>query len=408
MALLTTYARLQLDSDDHSRVAAFESLCWHHILNRGFGDWADACWNGSIKPQLWTGKTSSTQGFKSFDSTLNDLVFEFVHAYGAAVWPVDDAKRSHLVGVDARNQGIELRASHQHLSIGQGARQRFKVTQGLDLTARDALVESKIGQRVRAYLMNLLLYKQPIPHTQSADAGKLLQIIVKPPTTRKRAHSKRASTATGVSLTDDLDVSSKRTKHEQKPFQGKPSQSLHKIAARERSTGLVRLRFTFSGTKRLRSITSCLSKPATDSTKGSFALNTASDFASTSSGAQNNQINTATDVYQCWLRNCGESFQTAQEVLLHVNQKHLMGCGELITVPSVLDAVATPQHLPTASGHMLHVERSDIESLEVREAQEQDSALSASVLLRSLHDAEKAGFTFDDEYVATIKRYAHA
>ena len=77
-------------------------------------------------------------------------------------------------------------------------------------------------------------------------------------------------------------------------------------------------------------------------------------------------------------------------------------------VPSVLDAVTTRQHIPTGSGSILHVEPSDIESLEVREAQEQDSAIGANVLLRSLQDAEKAGFTFDDEYVAIIKRYAHA
>ena len=43
-----------------------------------------------------------------------------------------------------------------------------------------------------------------------------------------------------------------------------------------------------------------------------------------------------------------------------------------------------------------------------REAQEQDSAIGANVLLRSLQDAEKSGFTFDDEYIALVHRYTHA
>ncbi|GAB7328792.1 hypothetical protein MBLNU13_g00683t1 [Cladosporium sp. NU13] len=410
MVLLTAYARLQLDPSDQSRVVAFESLCWHHILNHGSRDWADACWNGSIKLQLWTGKTCSTQGFKSFDSTLNHLVSEFVNAYAAVIWPVDAAKRSHLARVDDKNQGMELKALRGQLSVGQGIRQRFKATQDLDLTAKDALVESKIGQRVRAYMMNLLLYKQLIPHTQSADAGKLLQIILKPPTTSKRAHSKPASALTADSPIDDLYVSSKRSKEEQKPSQEDPAHSRHKNAVRERSNGLLRLRFTFSRTKKLQSIISCPSKPAAGFTKSSDALNRARDFPSTCSGAQNYQSNTITDAYQCWLRNCGEFFQTTKEVLLHVKQKHLMGCGELIMVPSLLDPVtdSTLQHPATVSCPTVRVRSTENETPECNEAPEQDSAVGVSILLQSLQEAEKAGFTFDDEYVALINRYAHA
>lgn len=174
MALLTAYAKLQLDPNDHSRMATFEALCWHHILNHASRDWATACWEGRIKLQLWTSKTSSTQGFKSFDSTLNHLVFEFVQAYAAAIWPADDSKRSHLARADTRHQGMELKALQWQLSVSNGTKQRFKATQDVELTAEDVMAESKIGQRVRTYLMDLLLFKQPMPRAQSADARTLL------------------------------------------------------------------------------------------------------------------------------------------------------------------------------------------------------------------------------------------
>ena len=133
MALLTAYAKLQLDPNDHARMAAFEALCWHHILNHASRDWADACWNGFVKLQLWTSKTSSTQGFKSFDGTLNRLIFEFVHAYATTIWPADDTKRSHLAVIDKKYHGMELKASQWQLSIGDGIKQRFKATLYLDL-----------------------------------------------------------------------------------------------------------------------------------------------------------------------------------------------------------------------------------------------------------------------------------
>ena len=84
MALLLAYAVLQLDPEDRSRMAAFETFCWQHILNHASRDWTIACQNGSIKLQLLTSKTSDTQGFKSFDSTLNTIAFEFVRAYAPA------------------------------------------------------------------------------------------------------------------------------------------------------------------------------------------------------------------------------------------------------------------------------------------------------------------------------------
>lgn len=408
MALLTAYAKLQLDPNDHARMAAFEALCWHHILNHGSRDWADACWNGFIKLQLWTGKTSSTQGFKSFDGTLNRLVSEFVHAYATTIWPADDTKRSHLAIADKKYHGMELKASQWQLSVGNGIKQRFKATQDLDLNEKDAMVESKIGQRVRAYLMNLLLFKQPSPHIQSADAGKLLQMFLKPQTSRKRAHSKPASAATGSSTIDDLRVSSKRSKEEQQSSQEKPSQFRHKDVIGERSTGLVRLRFTFSGTKRLQSITSRPSKLAADSMKGSDALHKARDLVSMSSGPHKYRRKTATNAYQCWLRSCGEVFQTTQEVLLHVIQKHRMENRELMMManPSYAVADSISKRQSTAPNPTLHVEDSDVEILEVRAVPKQTVSIGANALLQSLQDAKKAGFTFDDEYVAMINRYA--
>ncbi|KAM0700786.1 hypothetical protein Q7P35_012507 [Cladosporium inversicolor] len=408
MALLTAYAKLQLDPNDHARMAAFEALCWHHILNHGSRDWADACWNGFIKLQLWTSKTSSTQGFKGFDGTLDRLVFELVHAYATTIWPAGDTKRSHLAIIDKKYHGMELKASQWQLNVGNGIKQRFKATQDLDLNETDAMVESKIGQRVRAYLMNLLLFKQPSPHIQSADAGKLLQIFLKPQTSRKRAHSKPASAATGVSTMDDLHVPSKRNKEEQQSSQKKPSQLRYKGAIRERSIGLVRLRFTFSGTKRLQSITSRPSKPAADYMKGSGALHKARDLVSTSSGTRKHRRKTATHAYQCWLRSCGEVFQTTQEVLLHVIQKHRMENRELMTMANPSNAVAdnTSQRESTASRPALHVEDSDVEILEVRAVPKQTASIRANALLQSLQDTEKAGFTFNDEYVAMVNRYA--
>jgi hypothetical protein len=81
---------------------------------------------------------------------------------------------------------------------------------------------------------------------------------------------------------------------------------------------------------------------------------------------------------------------------------------ELTNIPTVPVAVmySTPQHLPTVPDSTRQVNYTDIQSPEAREAPEQDSAIGANVLLQSLQDAENAGFTFDDEYVAMIHRYA--
>lgn len=79
-------------------------------------------------------------------------------------------------------------------------------------------------------------------------------------------------------------------------------------------------------------------------------------------------------------------------------------------VPSLLDAVteSTPQYLSTATCPTLRDQSIGVQTSKNREAPEQDSAVGANVLLQSLQDAETAGFTFDDEYVALINRYAHA
>ena len=408
MALLTAYAKLQLDPDNHQRMATFEALCWHHIFNHGSRDWVIGCRNGFIKLQLWTSKTSNSQGFKSFDNTLNKIVFKFVHAYAAVVWPTDDTKRSHLALVNEEYHGTELKALQWQLGVSQATKRRFKETQDLDLTAQDAMVESKIGKRVRVYLMSLLLSRQPIPDKQPAAAGELLQMFLSPPTC-KRAHSRRASaTTTGTLPLSGLQDSSKRSKKERTPSQEKPSQSQHRNATHERSTGLVRLRFTFSGAKRLHIILLRPSQPAADPMESSDALSKIAKFVSISSGTENIERNTATNAYQCWLRNCGEVFLTTQEVVLHVKQKHMIEYRELTNVPTVPVAVmySTSQHLPTVPDSTRQVNYTDIQSPEAREAPEQDSAIGANVLLQSLQDAENAGFTFDDEYVTMIHRYA--
>jgi hypothetical protein len=86
----------------------------------------------------------------------------------------------------------------------------------------------------------------------------------------------------------------------------------------------------------------------------------------------------------------------------------MIECRGLTTIPTVSVAVmySPSQHLPTVPGYTMQVEHTNIESSEAREAAEQDSAIGANVLLQSLQNAEKAGFTFDDEYVAMIHRYA--
>ena len=66
----------------------------------------------------------------------------------------------------------------------------------------------------------------------------------------------------------------------------------------------------------------------------------------------------------------------------------------------------TSQHQSTIPRPILHVEDSDVEILEVRAVPKQTVSIGANTLLQSLQDAEKAGFTFNDEYVAMINRYA--
>lgn len=174
---------------------------------RRLGRAASSCNCGPARPPV-------RKALKVFDSTLNHLVFEFVQAYAAAIWPADDIKRSPFARVDTRHQGMELKALQWQLSVSNGTKQRFKATQDLDLTAEDVMVESKIGQRVRTYLMDLLLFKQPEPHAQSADAPTLLRNLLLP-RTRKRARSGPASTATGALTFHNLPIALKRSKKEQ-------------------------------------------------------------------------------------------------------------------------------------------------------------------------------------------------
>jgi len=145
--------------------------------------------------------------------------------------------------------------------------------------------------------------------------------------------------------------------------------------------------------------------------KSADVLSKIPKVASMSPSTQNIQRNTASDAYhmQCWLRNYVEGFQTTNEAAIHVSREygeHQMECRELVTHPRLLDALAdsTPPLLPTRP--TLHVQPNDLETSEVRVASEQAFSSGANALLQSLQDAEQAGFTFDDEYVAMINRYA--
>jgi uncharacterized C2H2 Zn-finger protein len=406
MALSLAYAKLQLDPEDGSRVAAFEALCWQHIFNHASHYWIIACRNSSVKLQLWTSNTSNTQGFKSFDSTLDDLVFEFVHAYATAIWPVDGTKRSHLALLENRQHGMELKATHSQLDVFKRTKQRFKVTQDLDLTARDAMVESEIGQRVRVYLMNLLLSNQPVPDNRSADAEKLLQSFLDMPT-RKRVRSDSASAATdGL----PVQVSSKRIKREKQSAQTKASQLRHNNnnATDEPSAELVRLRFTFSGAKWLQRILSGPIRPTADLMNDTDATSKAVDSVSAFSDNKNTCRDVAAVTHQCWLPSCGKVFRTTKELVLHVDQEHTMECREAknIAVPSDTVANRTSQHPPMMPEPELCAEHGDIASAEVGVTPEQTMFMASDALLQSLQDAEEVGFAFDDQYVAMIKRYA--
>jgi hypothetical protein len=74
------------------------------------------------------------------------------------------------------------------------------------------------------------------------------------------------------------------------------------------------------------------------------------------------------------------------------------------------DAVtdSTSQYQPNTPEPSLQVEPSDTGLSEARNVPEQSLSIGANMLLQSLQDAEKSGFTFDDEYIALVHRYTHA
>lgn len=113
MALVTAYVKLQLNADDHIRVANFKALCWKHILAHVTPSCVDRVQNGEIRLQRQSITNPYGRSYDIFHVKLDEISYAFVKLYADRIWPQHDKDRTHLAEV-VRLQGTyttELRAT---------------------------------------------------------------------------------------------------------------------------------------------------------------------------------------------------------------------------------------------------------------------------------------------------------
>jgi len=190
------------------------------------------------------------------------------------------------------------------------------------MSVEDSVAESMIGHRIRTYLMQLLVSDEPIPAQQQMSAMALLMRFLSLPSAPDLFNGKLYHTSASPVRFDSRRAS--RNTRSESPRARKRRRLCDNATPSthdpyERSAGQVRLRFTYSGFQRLQRILLCPSRPPAITQRRARALEEPIHSHSIRTVNGNPQ---PMGKYQCWLRDCGEVFQTAGDVVDHVQDEH--------------------------------------------------------------------------------------
>jgi hypothetical protein len=201
---------------------------------------------------------------------------------------------------------------------------------------RTSTVESMIGCRVRSYLTALLLSDEDIPAHQPMSVSKLLQNFMNVGSTPTRSDRKRNYTTTSHCAGNESPAVIKDGPEPEPAHRRRHVSDIDaptSDVSPERSSGYVRLRFTYSGNWRLQRMLFCPSRPASVRPKGTRAIEEPLDpisLHSSNNGRRSEQAPSAVSKYQCWLQSCGKVFQTTEDAIDHIQQQHALEHGRLM------------------------------------------------------------------------------
>jgi hypothetical protein len=175
MDLTRAYRELQLDPNNTQQRDAFEALSWKNLLQHAPHHWLQHTSDGTLVLS-WaatTGKGRFKQKHRLYDETLELVTFEFMRNYARTIWPELDAKRGHLgfrVNLKLKAVRVQTRATARTI-------QCLERDRGVQSTEQMFVVESKIGRRVREFLMELLQSK-PVPLDNNDSIQQLLHVVL--------------------------------------------------------------------------------------------------------------------------------------------------------------------------------------------------------------------------------------
>jgi hypothetical protein len=175
MELGQAYRELQLDPNNTQQMDAFEALSWKHLLQHAPHHWLQHASDGTL-PLSWIvtiGEGRFKQKTRLYDDTLELVTYEFVRQYAKTIWPELEAKRAHL----SFRANLTLKAVRVQTRATARTMQCIERDRGVQSTEEMFVVESKIGRRVREYLMALLLTK-PVPLHSNDSVQQLLDTVL--------------------------------------------------------------------------------------------------------------------------------------------------------------------------------------------------------------------------------------
>ena len=174
--LIAAYLALQLNPNNGQQTAAFEALCWKHLLERTSSYWVQQVQSGAL-PLVREIRTDSSTRKKiyAYDHTLDRLTFEFVQDYARAIWPSTEEKRSHLMSSADKN--FKLKAVGPHIRAPPRTQAKLERDLGRPCTEQMIVVESFLGRKVRSFLTELVTTREA-PSVDGYSAKEAIQTIL--------------------------------------------------------------------------------------------------------------------------------------------------------------------------------------------------------------------------------------
>ena len=174
--LIAAYLALQLNPNNGQQTAAFEALCWKHVLQRTSSYWVQQVQSGAL-PLVREIRTDSSTRKKvyAYDHTLDRLTFEFVQDYAGAIWPSTEEKRSHLMS--SADTNFKLKAMGQHIRAYPRTQAKLERELGRPCTEQMIVVESFLGRRVRKFLTELMTTREA-PSVDGYSSKEAIQTVL--------------------------------------------------------------------------------------------------------------------------------------------------------------------------------------------------------------------------------------